>query len=352
MLIFLLKRFSWALVLLWAITLITFVVFFMLPDNSRNAQRNEQGFSNGLQTQYNAHGSFPHQYVVFITHVVRGDLGHSTRSSKTVVQTMQETLPITASLVIGGMVLCIMMAVPIGLLSALRPRSLLDRGLMLWVLILVSCQPFWLGLMLSYFLGVRAHAFPVSGYCTFSHHAEYSTSYFCSGPKYWASHLFLPWLTFAALFAAFYARMIRASLLEQLNEDYVRTARAKGASQRRVVRVHVLRNAALPVITMIGMDVGIAFAGALFIETAFNLQGMGQLLVHALANQDVPVILGIVLTVSLAVVIANLVVDILYSVLDPRVRLDGSSDKVQVSRKAFRELRRAQPQQAETASST
>ena len=344
MLIFLLKRFFWALVLLWSITLITFVVFFMLPDPSRNAQRNEQGFSQGLQTQYNAHGSFPHQYVVFITHIVRGDLGHSTRSSKTVVQTMQETLPITGSLVIGGMILCIMMAVPIGLISALRPGSLLDRGLMLWVLILVSCQPFWLGLMLSYFLGVRAHAFPVSGYCTFTRHAEYTTSYFCSGPKYWAYHLFLPWLTFAALFAAFYARMIRASVLEQMNEDYVRTARAKGASQRRIVRVHVLRNAALPVITMIGMDVGIAFAGALFIETAFQLPGMGFLLVHGIANQDVPVLLGIVLTVSLAVVIANLVVDILYSLLDPRVRLYGRPDSVKISRSAVRELR--QPQQA------
>jgi peptide/nickel transport system permease protein len=158
-------------------------------------------------------------------------------------------------------------------------------------------------------------------------------------------------LTFAALFAAFYARMIRASLLEQLNEDYVRTARAKGASARRILRVHVLRNATLPVITMIGMDVGVAFAGALFIETAFNLPGMGQLLVHGLANQDVPVILGIVLTVSLAVVIANLIVDILYSVLDPRIRLDGRSDRVQVSRRVVRELRAPQ-QAAETASST
>ena len=142
----------------------------------------------------------------------------------------------------------------------------------------------------------------------------------------------LPWLTFVALFAAYYARMIRASLLEQLNEDYVRTARAKGASQRRILRVHVFRNALLPVITMLGMDVGVAFAGALFIETAFALPGMGQLLVHSLANGDVPVILGIVLAVSVVVVIANLVVDILYSVLDPRIHLDGSSDSVQASR--------------------
>ena len=352
MLIFLLKRLFWALVLLWAVTLITFVVFFMLPDSSRNAQRNEHGFSNGLQTQYNAHGSFPHQYVVFISHVARGDLGHSVRSSKTTVQELEEALPVTASLVIGGMILCIMIAIPIGLISALRPRSLFDRATMLWVLILVSCQPFWLGLMLSYFLGVRVHAFPVSGYCTFANHDKYTVSFFCSGPKYWAYHLVLPWLTFAALFAAFYARMIRASLLEQLNEDYVRTARAKGASQARVVRHHVFRNAMLPIVTMLGMDIGIAFAGALFIETAFTLPGMGQLLVHALVFQDVPVILGIVLTVSIAVVIANLLVDILYSVLDPRVRLYGPSDSVRLSRAAVRALRQPQQQTAESASPT
>jgi peptide/nickel transport system permease protein len=138
--------------------------------------------------------------------------------------------------------------------------------------------------------------------------------------------------------------MIRASLLEQLNEDYVRTAQAKGASPRRVLRAHVFRNAALPVVTMLGMDVGIAFAGALFIETAFTLGGMGQLLVRSLANSDLPVILGIVLVVSFAVVLANLVVDILYSVLDPRVRLHGPRDSLQASRKVARQLH-TQPQQ-------
>jgi len=213
---------------------------------------------------------------------------------------------------------------------------------MLLILILISCQPFWLGLMLSYLLGVRAHAFPVGGYCDFSHHEQ--TSSFCSGPRYWAYHLVLPWLTFAALFAAFYARMIRASLLEQLGEDYVRTAHAKGASPRRILRAHVFRNASLPVVTMLGMDVGVAFAGALFIETAFTLGGMGQLLTRSLYNSDLPVILGIVLVVSVAVVIANLVVDILYSVLDPRIRLHGSSDSVRASRRVVRELR-TQPQQ-------
>jgi peptide/nickel transport system permease protein len=348
---FVFKRLLWAVMMAFVITLITFVMFFVLPGDSTNAQRNSQGFAPDLQTTYNLRGSFVHQYVGFLDRaVLHADLGDSLRSRKPVTQVIRETLPITASLVIGGIVLCLLIAIPIGLISALRPRSLIDRGSMLFVLILISCQPFWLGLMLSYLLGVRAHAFPVGGYCDFTYH-ELSVNQ-CGGPRYWAYHLALPWITFAALFAAFYARMIRASLLEQLGEDYVRTARAKGASPRRIMRAHVFRNALLPVITMLGMDVGIAFAGALFIETAFTLRGMGQLLVLSLANSDLPVILGIVLVVSMFVVMANLVVDLLYSVLDPRIRLHGSGDSVQASRRVVRQLRTQPQQAAEPASPT
>jgi peptide/nickel transport system permease protein len=348
---FVFKRLLWAVMMAFVITLITFVMFFVLPGDSTNAQRNQQGFAPDLQTTYNLRGSFVHQYLGFIDRaVLHADLGDSLRSRKPVTQVIWETLPITASLVIGGIVLCLLIAIPIGLISALRPRSLIDRGSMLFVLILISCQPFWLGLMLSYLLGVRAHAFPVGGYCDFTYH-ELSVNQ-CGGPRYWAYHMVLPWLTFAALFAAFYARMIRASLLEQLGEDYVRTARAKGASPRRIMRAHVFRNALLPIITMLGMDVGVAFAGALFIETAFTLRGMGQLLVLSLANSDLPVILGIVLVVSMFVVLANLVVDLLYSVLDPRIRLYGSGDSVQASRRVVRQLRTQPQQAAEPASPT
>ncbi len=351
MLSFVFKRLLWAVMMAFVITLITFVMFFVLPGDSTNAQRNQQGFASDLQTTYNLHGSFVHQYVGFLDRaVLHADLGDSLRSRKPVTQVIWETLPITASLVIGGIVLCLLIAIPIGLISALRPRSLIDRGSMLFVLILISCQPFWLGLMLSYLLGVRAHAFPVGGYCDFTYH-ELSVNQ-CGGPRYWAYHMVLPWLTFAALFAAFYARMIRASLLEQLGEDYVRTARAKGASPRRIMRAHVFRNALLPIITMLGMDVGVAFAGVLFIETAFTLRGMGQLLVLSLANSDLPVILGIVLVVSMFVVMANLVVDLLYSVLDPRIRLHGSGDSVQASRRVVRQLRTQPQQAAEPASPT
>ncbi|MDX6508087.1 MAG: peptide/nickel transport system permease protein [Gaiellaceae bacterium] len=347
MLIFILRRLIWALMLIFVVTLIAFLMFFVLPGDSRNAQRNEQGFTPSLQTQFNARGSFGAEYGHFLGHIVRGDLGESMRSRDAVTDVIRRTLPVTASLIIGGVLLFLLIAVPIGLLSALRPRSLLDKGLMMFVLIGFSAHPLWLGLMLSYLLGVKAHAFPVGGYCDLTYHS--TSSNLCGGPRYWAYHLVLPWITFAFLFAAIYARMIRASLLEAFGEDYVRTARAKGAGNFRIMRTHVFRNAILPVITMLGMDVGVAFAGALFIETVFSLPGMGQLLVRSLANGDLPMILGIVLVVSVAVVIANLLVDIAYSIVDPRIRLRGEGDSITASRSLTRRRVPAQPRVRESA---
>jgi peptide/nickel transport system permease protein len=343
MLVFIGRRLLWAVLLGLVITAITFVIFFVLPANSRNAQRNERGFEPGLETQFNTSGSLPEQYVRFIGHIVlHGTLGDSTRSREPVTTVIGRTLPVTASLVIGGTILFLLIAFPIGMLSALRPRSLLDKGLMLFVLAGLSAHPVWLGLVLSWVFGVKLHVFPVGGYCDLFYHP--GSSNLCGGPRFWAYHMLLPWLTFAMLFAALYARMIRANLLEAMDEDYVRTARAKGAGTFRVLRAHVLRNALLPVITMIGMDVGVAFGGALFIETVFELPGMGRLLVRSLTNGDLPMILGIVLVVSFAVLIANLIIDIAYSFVDPRVRLRSKGDAVAASPGMRRHLR-AQPQQ-------
>jgi peptide/nickel transport system permease protein len=270
---------------------------------------------------------------------LHGDLGDSLRSRDAVTNVIWQTLPVTLSLLLGGMVIWLLIAVPVGVLSALYPRSLLDRGLMLFVLAGASAHSVWLGLVFSYVFGVRLHWFPVGGYCDL--HYQPDAGSLCGGPRYWAYHMVLPWLTFAFLFAALYARMIRASLLESMEEDYVRTARAKGASNFRVMRVHVFRNALLPVVSMIGMDIGVAFGGALFIETVFELPGMGFLLVHSLANSDLPMIMGVVIVVSLAVVLANLVVDLLYLAIDPRIRRTGKGDAVVVSRAVGRELRTA-----------
>src|SRR5947208_6909185 len=144
------------------------------------------------------------------------------------------------------------------MLSAARPRSLLDKGLMIFVLLGVSAHPLWLSLVLSYVFGVQLHVFPVAGYCDFVRPGQ---QHLCGGPTYWAYHMFLPWLTFALGFAALYARMIRATVIESLDEDYVRTARAKGAGKLRVMRRHVRPNSVLTISSMLGRVVGIAFVG-------------------------------------------------------------------------------------------
>jgi peptide/nickel transport system permease protein len=209
-----------------------------------------------------------------------------------------------------------LIAVPIGILSALRPRSLLDRSAMVFVLIGISAHPVWLGLIFIYFIGYRAGLTPLGGYCDM---VNPSTD--CGGPVEWAHSLILPWLTFAILFAALYVRMIRANVLEAMNEDYVRTARAKGAPEWLVMRSHVLRNAMLPVVTMLGMDIGLALGGAVFTETVFGLPGLGKRAIQGLEGFDLPAVMGIVVFATICVIVFNLFVDLLYAFIDPRIRL-------------------------------
>jgi len=316
---FVVGRLVWAVLLTFVISVITFALFFALPPNQPGSNRQGQVTPN-LQTQFNLDGraSFAGEYRHFLDRVVRhGDLGRSLRQPRSVREIIGKALPVTASLLIGGTIVCLVLAFSIGLLSALRPRTALDKGLMVFVLIGISVHPVWLSLVFSYLLGFRLHAFPVAGYCDFFYHP--SGSSICGGPRYWAYHMILPWFTFALLFAALYARMIRAGVLEALNEDYVRTAWAKGAGTWRVLRRHALRNALLPVISIVGMNMGLAFGGALFIETAFGLPGMGQVLYRALTSSDLPVIMGVVLVVSVAITLATTLADILYCLIDPRL---------------------------------
>jgi peptide/nickel transport system permease protein len=316
-LLFIAKRLVWAVLMVAIVSLITFVIFLGIPNRTINSR---QGLvTPNLQAQWHLDGhSLPAKYGLFLEHIfVHGDFGHSMRQPLSVRQILKTSLPVTASLVIGGTVLFLLLAFPIGLLSALRPRSLLDKGLMVGLLIGVSAHPVFLGLTLSYFLGFKWHVTPIAGYCNLHYHPND----LCGGPRYWAYHMILPWITFAFLFAALYARMIRASVVEALEEDYVRTAIAKGASSGRILRRHVARNAMLPVVSMLGMDVGIAFGGAIFIETVFNLPGVGQSLYQALGSADEPVILGVAMVVSVAVVLTNLIADLLYCLIDPRIGL-------------------------------
>ncbi len=252
MLAFVFKRLVWAVILAWLVTLICFVIFFALPRNQPGSNR--QGIvAPNLNAAYDLNSdSLPRQYVTFVEHVVRGDFGESLRTPQTVRSMIHDAAPVTLTLIIGGTIFWLLIAFPIGILSAVYPRSFVDKGLMAFVLIGISAHPVWLGLIFSYLLGYKAHLFPIAGYCDFVY--DPNSPYQCGGPRYWAYHMVLPWFTFALLFAALYARMIRASLLETMDEDYVRTARAKGASQFRVIRKHVLHNALLPVVAMLSMD--------------------------------------------------------------------------------------------------
>ena len=344
MLVFILKRLVWAVLLLFVMSAIVFVMFFVLGD-SRNSIGGSFPESQG---QFDTRGSLAEQYVRFVGNVLHGHLPESPLQRQPVTTVIARTLPVTASLVIGGTILFLLISFPIALLSALKPRSLLDRGLMVFVLVGFCAHPVWLSLVFSYVFGVKLHWFPVAGYCDLVYKPK--SPNLCGGPRYWAYHMFLPWLTFAMMFTALYARMIRANLLEAMNDDYVRTALAKGAGRFRVLRGHVLRNALLPVVTMIGMDIGVAFGGSIFIEDVFELPGMGRLLVLSLASVDLPTILGIVLTVSIVVVLANLIVDILYPLLDPRVRLRGKNDEIAASRGLRRQLRSQRREATESAS--
>ena len=193
---------------------------------------------------------------------------------------------------------------------------------MVFVLIGISAHPVWLGLIFSYLLGYKAHLFPIGDYCNFVY--DPNSPYQCGGPRYWAYHMVLPWFTFALLFAALYARMIRASLLETMEEDYVRTARAEALRSSASSRKHVLHNALIPVIAMLSMDmIVISFTGIVFIETVFQLPGLGTTMYRALTSADLPVILGISIVICFAVVIVNLIADILYCLVDPRMNLRG-----------------------------
>jgi peptide/nickel transport system permease protein len=317
------KRLAWAVVVFVAVTFSTYILFFVIPTN-RPGSRNVQGrdITASVTQATGIHGPVYREYGTFLWRIVTvQSLGRSTTSREDVNTTLRRAAPITASLLFGGAVFWMLISIPIGILSALRPRSLLDRAAMLFVLIGISAHPIWLGLILVYVLGHKLQLFPLGGYCDFFYAGA---SEVCGGPRQWAYHLLLPWITFGMLFAALYVRMIRASVLETLHHDYVTTARAKGASEWRVVRGHVLKNAFLPVITMLGMDVGVAFGGSVFVESVFGLPGIGRLAVRSLQRQDLPPIMGIIVLVTVAILIFNLVVDLLYAWLDPRV---GSSPR-------------------------
>jgi peptide/nickel transport system permease protein len=322
--LFIIKRLGWAVVLLVAITMVMYALFFLVPSTPGTTGRGTERESINLRESVEIEGPIYKEYGLFLWRIGHGSFGQSWVNKRDVGEVLFAAMPVTMSLVIGGLITWMLLAAPIGILSALRPRSVGDRLATVFVLIGVSAHPVWLGLVLSYFLGYKARLFPVGGgYCDLT-----TTAYYCGGFVQWFWHLILPWLTFAMLYAALYARMIRASVIETMDEDYVRTARAKGASGWLVLRSHVLRNAMLPVVTMLGMDAGYWMGNVLFVETVFGLPGVGRLLTTSLARRDLPILMAITVFVSLLIILLNLVVDLLYGAIDPRARVAGERREI------------------------
>jgi peptide/nickel transport system permease protein len=317
---YLIRRLIWAVVLFFAVTVVSYILFFIIPANPAKqacgqacSQADVQRVAHNLGTDRPIY----YQYYKFVKGLIWDQsLGFSYFTRQSVNGIVGNAAPVTASLVFGGVVLWMLIAIPVGVLSALRPRSLLDRISMTFVLIGISAHPIWIGLIFAYVFGFKLHLTPITGYCDFI-----NPSTDCGGPVQWAYHMLLPWLTFAILFAALYVRMIRANTLDTMNEDYVRTARAKGAPEWLVLRSHILRNAMLPVVTMLGMDVGLALGGAVFTETVYSLPGLGKTAVGALQNYDIPTVQGVIVFATIAIIIFNLAVDLVYAWVDPRIRL-------------------------------
>jgi peptide/nickel transport system permease protein len=312
-----LKRLVSGIVLLWIISVAVFALFFIAPNDvaQKIAGRQATPLTVALVSRrLGLNRPILDQYGSFLWKLLHGNLGYSYYNSEPVLHLIASRVGVTLSLTIGGAVLWLLIGVSAGVLAATHPRSLIDKGATFFAVFFYSMPTFLLGLILLYFLFFRLHLagvtiFPGSGY----------VSIFTS-PAGWAQHLLLPWIAVALTTAATYTRLTRAGMLEVLGEDYIRTARAKGVSERRITYRHALRAALTSVVTQLGIDVGVLLGGAVVTENIFGLPGLGQLAVQSVTEQDLPVVIGIVMLAAAFVVVANFAVDMFYVVLDPRVR--------------------------------
>jgi len=294
---------------LFGVSLLVFILTAIsLGDPVRAAlgQRGEPELIAQIRKDYALDQPAIIQYGLWIGRLLRGDLGRSYHQQRPVTEILSERFPATFRLAFGATVVAIVAGATAGILAAIRPHSLWDWALMSLALLGISTPVFWLGMMLVLLFAVTLGWFPISGY----------------GEGDWR-HLILPAFTLGALHVGYIARMTRSSLLEVLGEDYLRTARAKGLHESVVLLKHGLRNASLPILTLVGIGVGDVLVGAPLTETVFAWPGLGRLLVAAAANRDLPVVLGATLLFALIYVVANFLVDCCYVLADPRLRFAG-----------------------------
>jgi peptide/nickel transport system permease protein len=318
---FVIRRILLGLFVLLVVYAIVFFMFFVGP-GPKSVARNLAGKDGTpatvklIQKRLLLNRPIQVQFRHFLDRLVlHGSLGYDYYHGVAVNTVLKQAFPITLSLAVGGAILWLGLGVMTGVISAVRRGSVWDRLTTILALFFYSMPAFVLGLLLLYIFYYRLtlagiRIFPGSGY-----------TYFTASPLHWFESLVLPWITLALISAAAYARLTRGSMLDVLGEDYIRTARAKGLKESRVTYRHALRAALTPVVSQFGIDVGTLLGGAVLTETVFGMPGLGYTAVHAIQAQDLPVIIGIVIVGATAIVAANIVVDILYAVLDPRVRL-------------------------------
>ena len=310
---FILRRLVGAIIVLFAISVLVFLIFNVVPATNpaqRIAGKNATpDLIKSVEEEWGFDESLPNQYLTQMKLVFTGKI-ESYNAHINVDKRILEGVPATASLCIGAAIIWLSFGIIFGYLSAIRAGGLIDRGLTVLALVGISMPVFWLASILLYYLTYKIQLFPANGYKSLSNPGE------------WLSHLVLPWITLAVLFVGFYSRVLRSSMLDVMNEDYVRTARAKGLSQRRVMSKHVLRNSLIPIVTLFGLDFGAVIGGgAIVTESIFNIEGVGGFAAEALKNQDFPSIIAVTIFGAFFIVLFNILVDIAYAYLDPRIRL-------------------------------
>jgi peptide/nickel transport system permease protein len=319
---FLIRRVILGLITLWVIITLVFILYYARPGVDPARELAGRAVTPQLLANLNKFYGFDQPVIVQYWHYLvrlapwHFDLGTSNNNRLPVTTIIAQAVPIDISLAVGSAVIWMALGISVGVLAARRPRSLWDRGATVFVLTGVSMPTFILGLLLLY---VFYYLLTIHGIPIFPKPGSYTS--FTTNPLEWAHDLILPWVTLALITAATYSRLTRSSLLETLGEDYIRTARAKGLSERRVVYRHALRSSLTPIVTQFGIDLATVLGGAIITESIFGLPGLGLAVVQAIQVQNLPVVIGIVLVASFFVVAANIVVDAVYAVLDPRVRV-------------------------------
>jgi peptide/nickel transport system permease protein len=317
---YIIRRLLWVIVLLFLVSFITFVIFYLLPTadpaSLRAGRQPNPELVEQIRHNLGLDNPWYQQYFDYMKRLVlHFDFGYSFQNNISVKQQISDRLPASVSVAVGAAVIFLISGVTVGIISAIRRRTLLDRTTMGLSLIAISAPVYWLGLVALYLFASDIGKFPVP-------FLKGAGSYvpFSQDPSIWFQSLLLPWFVLAGSFAALYARLLRANLIETMSEDYIRTARAKGLRERRVVFRHGVRSAITPIVTAAGLDIGILLGGTILVETVFNIPGVGRLAYDSIQNSDLPMIQGTVLIGAFFIIIANLVVDILYAFLDPRVR--------------------------------